>query len=146
MKYCQHCQQWNHGRPMRCRYCGRTWNVKLCQAGHVNPIDANFCGECGRGNLSEPAERRSPFFINFLKFGKYIFFSYLVLVIIMIIIELIKSGATSHHISLLISIVLLAGAVNFVMKKINLSSRISIRSIYESIVRLYRWISSLRIR
>jgi hypothetical protein len=63
MKFCPHCNRWNLGTPQRCRYCGRTWGERICSAGHPNPADANFCGECGRAELSEPAGR-TPFFIR----------------------------------------------------------------------------------
>lgn len=146
MKYCPHCQQWNHGRPMRCRYCGRTWYVRLCPAGHVNPINANFCGECGRGNLSEPAGRRPPLIIRIIKSSKYIFYGFLIFLLFAILLDLLISGPTSQQISLLICIVMLAVVVNFVMRKANLSFRISGRTTYQAIVRFYRWVASLRIR
>jgi len=69
MKFCPHCNRWNIGTPSRCRYCGRTWGERVCSAGHLNPADANFCGECGRAELSEPAGR-TPLFIRVLSFIK----------------------------------------------------------------------------
>ena len=55
MRYCPFCQRWNLERPQRCHYCGHTWGIKLCQAGHENPPDAQFCGTCGSADLSETA-------------------------------------------------------------------------------------------
>lgn len=57
MKYCHGCRQWNLGQPPYCRFCGRTWNVRLCQSGHENPTSAMFCGICGSARLTEPAPR-----------------------------------------------------------------------------------------
>ena len=53
MRFCPYCHRWNPGEPIRCRYCGRTWGVRLCPAGHENPTDAVHCGECGRVNMSD---------------------------------------------------------------------------------------------
>lgn len=145
MKYCPHCQQWNHGRPMRCRYCGRTWYVRLCRAGHVNPINANFCGVCGQGNLSEPAERQSLFY-RITIWVKRLLYLFLVSVGLMIIIDILTNKPTDTQITFLLAILILIIGVNFAMKKTGLSFQITGRSIYEAIVRFYRWVSSIRIR
>ena len=54
MRYCPHCLRINQGWPERCRFCGRTWNYRICRRGHVNPSDSVFCGECGSVDLSTP--------------------------------------------------------------------------------------------
>jgi len=59
MRYCPYCQRINVGRPQICNYCGRTWHLKLCPRGHENPLDVQFCGECGSTDLSEPAGSRT---------------------------------------------------------------------------------------
>lgn len=53
MRYCSHCKRLNTEHPPFCRYCGRSWNARLCPRGHPNPTDANFCGECGNTDLTE---------------------------------------------------------------------------------------------
>ena len=53
MRYCSYCKRLNTEHPQFCRYCGRTWNTRLCPRGHPNPADANFCGECGNTDLTE---------------------------------------------------------------------------------------------
>lgn len=139
MKYCPFCKQWNHGKPMRCRYCGRTWNVKLCSAGHVNPIEANFCGECGTPNLSEPAGRH-PLIIRIFKYLKYLFFLYFIYIGLLIILELFQVPIKDYHISLIISIVILAYGLNFALQKIKVSFGFSGRTFLKTITRFIRWI------
>ncbi len=141
MKYCPHCQQWNHGRPMRCRYCGRTWNAKLCPAGHLNPVNANFCGECGNTNLSEPAGR-SPLVIRMFKYLKYIFYFYLIFIGFLIILELFQVPIRENHISLLISIVILSLGLNFALQKFKVSFGFSGKSIFKIIIKFIRWVFS----
>lgn len=71
MKFCPHCHRWNPGQPQRCRYCARTWGVRVCSAGHINPADARFCGECGRPGLSDPAGQE-PMLLRFLRKTKFV--------------------------------------------------------------------------
>src|SRR5437773_316303 len=53
MRYCSNCKRINTDHPPFCRYCGRSWYVRLCPRGHPNPRDANFCGDCGNTDLTE---------------------------------------------------------------------------------------------
>jgi len=55
MRYCPNCRRINEDWPDRCRYCGLTWNVRICRRGHLNPPNAVFCGECGSGDLTDTA-------------------------------------------------------------------------------------------
>jgi len=55
MRYCPNCRRINEAWPERCRFCGLTWNVRICRRGHLNPANAVFCGECGSGDLSNYA-------------------------------------------------------------------------------------------
>lgn len=145
MKYCPHCQQWNHGRPMRCRYCGRTWNVKLCPSGHLNPRNANFCGECGSGNLSDPTERQS-LFIKILKLVKTLFFIVAGIITIQFVFNTVSTKPSDTQLTYIFTIILLIYGLNLVMKISGFRFRITGRSIYNAIVYIYRWISSIRIR
>ena len=95
MRFCPHCNRWNIGAPLRCRYCGRTWGERICPAGHLNPADANFCGECGRAELSGPAGR-TPLFIRALSFIKPIGIGLLVLVGIYLFIGLLHLLRMEH--------------------------------------------------
>jgi len=94
MKFCPHCKRWNTGDPQRCHFCARTWNVKLCSAGHVNPPNAMSCGECGRTHLSEPAGR-TPFPFNMIRFIKPVVRGCLVLFGIIILASLFEAGSRS---------------------------------------------------
>lgn len=86
MRYCPYCKRLNVGKPQRCRYCGRTWFVKICPKGHINPPEALFCGECGSADLTQPAGRKSIL---------YYLFSLLKWVVIVGVIFLIVRGLYS---------------------------------------------------
>lgn len=83
--------------------------------------------------------------LRFLSFNKHLFLSFVVFLVLATVIDMIVSGPTDGQISALICIVMLALAVNFVMKMAKLSFRISGRSIFQAIVRFYRWVTSIRI-
>jgi hypothetical protein len=59
MRYCPHCQRFNPGRPQFCHYCARTWQIRICNRGHENPANVQFCGTCGSADLTETAGPRS---------------------------------------------------------------------------------------
>ncbi len=63
MRYCPHCRRFNQGKPPICHFCGRTWHVRLCQRGHENPFNAQYCGTCGSADLTETVGPRSNIFI-----------------------------------------------------------------------------------
>ena len=105
MRWCHHCQNYNGGWPLRCRYCAAGLEGRLCPRNHVNPPDARlaFCGDCG-----QPLQRTwgagfsiRPYLVAFfiviatlalsglvLSFGKEVPMLSLLLVIIMLIIGL----------------------------------------------------------
>jgi len=64
MRYCPNCRRISEKWPDRCRFCGRTWNVRICRRGHLNPANTVFCMECGSADLSETA--KGGRFINFV--------------------------------------------------------------------------------
>ena len=55
MKRCANCFRYSMGQPPFCTHCGRTYDVRLCPRGHRNARGAQFCAECGSGDLSTPA-------------------------------------------------------------------------------------------
>ncbi len=55
MKRCTHCFRYSLSQPSFCTYCGRSYNVRRCPRGHINPRTAGFCSECGSADLSTPA-------------------------------------------------------------------------------------------
>lgn len=57
MKYCYQCGHVTTGEPLYCNTCGRSYNVKLCPRGHVNPRSAEVCSACGTRDLSTPQPR-----------------------------------------------------------------------------------------
>ena len=57
MKYCYQCGRVTSGKPLYCQFCARTYNVKLCPRGHVNPRAAQACSQCGNRDLSTPQPR-----------------------------------------------------------------------------------------
>ncbi len=55
MKRCTYCFRYSRGTPTFCSHCGRTYNVRICNRGHLNPRGVAFCAECGSSELSTPA-------------------------------------------------------------------------------------------
>jgi hypothetical protein len=55
MTRCANCFRYSLGQPTFCNHCGRSFDVRICTRGHVNPRGAQFCAECGSGDLSTPA-------------------------------------------------------------------------------------------
>jgi RNA polymerase subunit RPABC4/transcription elongation factor Spt4 len=67
MKLCFSCRRVTPGTPSYCHYCGKTYNVRLCSRGHINPRSANVCSQCGSKELSTP-QRKIPFLLKPLIF------------------------------------------------------------------------------
>lgn len=57
MRRCSTCFHYVVGHPPYCPYCGRTYNVRICNRGHVNARGVQFCTTCGATELSTPAAR-----------------------------------------------------------------------------------------
>lgn len=54
MRYCFHCGRVTLGEPLFCNFCGRTFDVKLCNRLHENPREAEVCSQCGSRDLTTP--------------------------------------------------------------------------------------------
>jgi hypothetical protein len=67
MKLCFSCGRVTTGTPAYCHNCGKTYNVKLCSRGHINPRSANVCSQCGSREMSIP-QRKIPFLLKPLIF------------------------------------------------------------------------------
>lgn len=63
VKLCFSCFRLSQGRPQVCSYCGRSWDKRICQRGHVSSPDAAFCATCGSTNLT-PASPRIPLLLQ----------------------------------------------------------------------------------
>jgi cytochrome c biogenesis protein CcdA len=59
MKYCYQCNHITPGEPLFCNFCGRTYNVKLCQRLHANSRNAQVCSQCGSREFSTPQPKLS---------------------------------------------------------------------------------------
>ena len=57
MRYCPNCNRITPGEPLYCNFCGRSYDLKVCRRGHINPRIADVCSECGSRDLSTPAPR-----------------------------------------------------------------------------------------
>jgi hypothetical protein len=57
MRYCSNCKKLTSGKPPYCNHCGRSYGVRLCPRGHINPRAAEACSECGSMELSTPAPK-----------------------------------------------------------------------------------------
>jgi hypothetical protein len=47
------------GDPLYCNFCGRSYDLKLCQRHHQNPRIAEICSQCGSRELSTPQPKVS---------------------------------------------------------------------------------------
>jgi hypothetical protein len=56
MRYCLACRRFSAAGPL-CTQCGRSFGGRLCNGKkrHLNPPDAQFCGQCGITDLAESA-------------------------------------------------------------------------------------------
>ena len=56
MRYCLSCHYFSANGPI-CTHCGRSFGGRLCnhKKRHLNPPDAQFCGQCGSTTLTEAA-------------------------------------------------------------------------------------------
>jgi|SRR5581483_1015105 len=59
MRRCSSCFRFHPGHPTFCSFCGRSFGVRICSRGHINPRSAQFCSDCGSGDLSTPATEPS---------------------------------------------------------------------------------------
>lgn len=54
MKRCTACFRYGRSNTQYCSHCGRSFNVRICPRGHINPRGVSFCTECGSADLSTP--------------------------------------------------------------------------------------------
>jgi hypothetical protein len=54
MRYCRSCHRLSGRMAQFCRHCGKSFNMKRCPAGHLNPRGTAFCATCGSTDLSQP--------------------------------------------------------------------------------------------
>lgn len=57
MRHCNQCHRITAGEPLFCNFCGRSFDLKLCQHRHPNPRSAEICSQCGSRELSTPQPR-----------------------------------------------------------------------------------------
>jgi len=67
MRYCYNCNKITSGEPVYCNFCGRSYNVKRCGRGHINPRSAEACSQCGSRDLSTP-QPKTPFWVPVVEF------------------------------------------------------------------------------
>ena len=72
MRRCTNCFRFLPGSPTYCSHCGRSFNVRICSRGHINPRGVQFCAQCGSADLSTPAPRGSLLF-HLSGFALYLF-------------------------------------------------------------------------
>ncbi len=107
MRWCPNCRRISEGSPNRCQYCGSTWGRRLCRAGHSNPPDARFCGQCGSARLSDTCSGGG--FVNFLLQLPLMFRSLIRIVLWVLPVLLFLSIIADYRafLTLLVSIVIL---------------------------------------
>jgi len=116
MRYCPNCRRINEEWPERCRFCGLTWNVRICRRGHPNPGNAVFCGECGSGDLSATA--RGGRFVNaifkaFLNISIWRLLRVLFRLTMLALPFLILTEAPDAFLPLLITVIIIIGVFNY---------------------------------
>ncbi len=116
MRYCPNCRRINEAWPERCRFCGLTWNVRICRRGHQNPANAVFCGECGSGDLTDTA--RGGRFVNgifrlFQGGGPFPFLMLMVKLAIPILILCVIAQDLEAFLPLLVALVILIGVLKY---------------------------------
>lgn len=73
MRYCPYCHRLSLGQPLYCRFCSRSYDVRICRSCHsVNDLDVLVCGNCGGRDFSEPAGS-SPFWLVLVRVFFWIF-------------------------------------------------------------------------
>jgi hypothetical protein len=112
MRYCPHCGRLNSGFPLICRFCSRTWYIRLCPRGHVNPPGSLHCGECGSVDLSETAGNR-PWTIYVIKFFIIVILCIIFISLAGLIVNPARGEGYGIIPAFIISIVLLIGTYLF---------------------------------
>jgi RNA polymerase subunit RPABC4/transcription elongation factor Spt4 len=59
MRRCTACFRYYPGQPQFCPNCGRSFTVRICNRGHINPRQVHYCLTCGSSELSTPAPPES---------------------------------------------------------------------------------------
>lgn len=116
MRYCPNCRRINEAWPERCRFCGLTWNVRICRRGHQNPANAVFCGECGSGDLTDTARGGrivNSIFGLFEGRGPLPFLMLIVKLAIPILILCVIAQDLEAFLPLLVALVILIGVLKY---------------------------------
>lgn len=116
MRYCPNCRRINEAWPERCRFCGLTWNVRICRRGHQNPANAVFCGECGSGDLTDTARGGrivNGIFRLFQGGGPFPFLMLIVKLSIPILILCVIAQDLEAFLPLLVALVILIGILKY---------------------------------
>ena len=96
MKYCYECGRLTGGDPRYCQFCGRSYDVKLCQRRHENPRFAEVCSQCGSRELSTPQPKVSVLWKIAEFFLRGLVGLLIVYVVLSVIDALISSPATGN--------------------------------------------------
>jgi len=72
MRYCLNCNHVTTGEPLFCNFCGRSYDVKLCPAKHLNPRSAEVCSLCGSRDFSTPAPKAPLWLVPLLWLLKFV--------------------------------------------------------------------------
>lgn len=54
MKKCYRCNTKSPKEFRYCRRCGCSFRFRYCGKGHINPVNAQYCNECGSEKMSTP--------------------------------------------------------------------------------------------
>jgi hypothetical protein len=95
MRYCLACHRMSADGPL-CTSCGRSFGGRLCnhkKGRHLNPPDANVCGQCGSTTLTDAANH-----IPFAWMGRLLLWGGVLLVVWMVGMPLLRwVGVTTGY-------------------------------------------------
>lgn len=118
MHRCNSCHRYTAGHPTFCPFCGRSYNVRICNRGHVNPRGVQFCSICGSAELSTPAAPES-FLVHLSHLTlAYCLWLFLIVIGLALIMSAVSSLDWSPLISLAINLAVMLGLLYWVYEKL----------------------------
>ncbi len=143
MRYCPYCRRINSGRPLICRFCGRTWYIRLCNRGHSNPSGSIRCGECGSLDLTDPAGKM-PWFLIGLKILVWLLIGLFIYSLVAGFCNFLKGAQGAQFVSFIVFLFLLFIGFQFALSLLPKAIGTVVRRIEKNILKVFglavRWV------